>query len=66
MSIVLGLPDFIGFKLDAKHKKVIYVSTEEDPISVSPSIKRQINAIKQTGAVGQESDLSNTHMSRLV
>ena len=46
LAIVLGKADFIGFKLNPKHHRVIYVSTEDGPHSVSHSIRKQIKTIK--------------------
>lgn len=34
-SIVHGDTDFLGFKINAKHKRVIYVSTEDDGINMA-------------------------------
>lgn len=45
LAITLKKDDFIGFKLNAKHNKVIYVSTEDGPFSVSHSIRKQIKNI---------------------
>jgi len=46
LAIVLGKADFIGFKLNPKHHRVIYVSTEDGPHSVSHSIRKQIKNIQ--------------------
>jgi RecA-family ATPase len=59
LSIALGLDEFLGFKLNTKEKKVIYVSTEDDPISISPSIKKQINYYKSINSVKEEDALKN-------
>lgn len=40
-SIVLGEPDFLGFKILSEHKRVIYVSTEDDEIAVAYLLKKQ-------------------------
>jgi hypothetical protein len=42
LCIVLGLDDFIGFKLNCSSRKVLYISTEDDHNSVSYTIKKQI------------------------
>lgn len=45
ISIVLGNRTFLGYKLKTKHKKVIFVSTEDDSNSISYSIRKQIDGI---------------------
>lgn len=45
LSIALKKDNFLGFKIKAKHNKVIYVSTEDGPFSVSYSIRKQIKSI---------------------
>ena len=59
ISIVLELEDFLSFKLESKHNKVIYVSTEDDPISISYAIKKQIEYLKKKNLVTDESKLAN-------
>lgn len=59
ISIALDLDDFMGFKLNIEHQKVIYVSTEDDPITISPSIKRQIDYYKKSNVVSDEKKLEN-------
>ena len=34
---------FLGFRIDSTTNKVIYISTEDDPSSVSFNIRRQVN-----------------------
>ena len=46
LSIVLDLGEFLGYKLNGIHNKVIYVSTEDDSNAVSYSIRKQIESIK--------------------
>tara|TARA_R110002033_G_C3887591_1_gene238518 strand:+ start:2163 stop:3194 length:1032 start_codon:yes stop_codon:yes gene_type:complete len=46
IDIALKKNDFLGFKLNSKHNKVLYVSTEDNPDSISFSIKKQIESIK--------------------
>jgi len=46
LSIVLGLDRFLGFKLNSKHNKVLYISTEDDSNSISYTIRKQIDGIK--------------------
>jgi len=46
LSFVLGLSEFLGYKLNGLHNKVIYVSTEDDSNAVSYSIRKQIESIK--------------------
>ena len=45
IDIALKKDSFLGFKLNAKHNKVLYVSTEDNPDSVSFSIKKQIEIL---------------------
>lgn len=45
ISIAFGLDDFIGYKINNDAKKVIYVSTEDDPASTSISLKKQIQGL---------------------
>lgn len=47
ISIVLNLDNFLGYKINNKHKRVIYVSTEDDSNSVSYSLRKQIDYIKE-------------------
>lgn len=41
MDIVSGKEKFLGFTINAEHKSVIYVSTEDDEYAISSLIKRQ-------------------------
>jgi archaellum biogenesis ATPase FlaH len=59
LSIVLGLDNFIGFPLQSKHQKVIYVSTEDDSISISFSLRKQINHLQKEFNVEQLDGLKN-------
>lgn len=45
ISIVLGLDNFLGYKLNAEHKKVIYVSTEDDLRATSYLVNKQSNGV---------------------
>jgi archaellum biogenesis ATPase FlaH len=45
ISIVLKLDNFLGFKLNGKTNKVIYVSTEDDPDSIRFGLKKQVDSI---------------------
>ncbi|AZJ36450.1 hypothetical protein D6T69_13330 [Tenacibaculum singaporense] len=45
ISIVLENETFLGYELKPKHKKVIFVSTEDDSNSISYSIRKQIDGI---------------------
>lgn len=42
ISIVRGDEHFLGFKINANHRSVIYVSTEDDAISMAYLLKKQI------------------------
>jgi RecA-family ATPase len=59
ISIVSGMETFLDWKLETKYKTVIYVSTEDDPITISPSLKNQINYYKQNKKLKDEKDLKN-------
>ncbi len=43
--IVLDKKEFLGFRLNATHKSVIYVSTEDDETALSWLLKKQQNGI---------------------
>jgi len=45
LSLVLNQNDFLKYKLNGTHKKVIYVSTEDDSNAISYSIRKQVNSI---------------------
>ncbi|WP_159950915.1 AAA family ATPase [Polaribacter septentrionalilitoris] len=47
LSIVLQKENFLDFKLNITHGKVIYVSTEDGVHSIGNSIKKQIASIKK-------------------
>ena len=59
LSIVLNLNSFIGFKLNCKYNKVIYVSTEDDPISLASSVKKQINHLQKKHQLDNLDGLKN-------
>ena len=59
LSIALKLPEFIGFQLNSKHNKVIYVSTEDDSNSVSYSLRKQINHLKEKHKIEDLDSLKN-------
>lgn len=46
LAISLKQEKFLNFSLNAEHHKVIYVSTEDDYRSVSYSIRKQVNHLK--------------------
>ncbi|WP_027078854.1 AAA family ATPase [Maribacter antarcticus] len=46
LAIVLKQETFLGFELECKYNSVIYVSTEDDSHTVSYSIRKQINHLK--------------------
>ncbi|MFX1708102.1 AAA family ATPase [Chitinophaga sp. CC14] len=41
LEIALGSENHLGFKLNTRHKKVIYISTEDDFAAISALIKKQ-------------------------
>lgn len=45
ISIALKLEDFLGFQLNGRTNKVIYVSTEDDPDSIRYTLKQQVDSI---------------------
>lgn len=45
INIALKEDNFLGFKLNAKHHKVLYVSTEDNADSISFSIQKQIQIL---------------------
>jgi len=45
ISIALNLDEFLGFKLNGRTNKVIYVSTEDDPDSIRYTLKQQVDSI---------------------
>ncbi len=45
LSIALGLDNFIGYKLQTDTRNVIFISTEDDPTSVSISIKKPLSKL---------------------
>lgn len=51
LSIAFGLDSFIGYEIGVNAKKVIYVSTEDDPASTSISIKKQIKGMFTDGDI---------------
>ncbi|WP_345275549.1 AAA family ATPase [Litoribaculum gwangyangense] len=59
LSIVLKSKAFLGFKLNPKHHRVIYVTTEDDYSSVSYSIIKQVNSLKKKIKNLDVSNLSN-------
>lgn len=54
LAIVLKLDNFLNFKINGKHNKVIYVSTEDDPNTVSYSIREQINSLMKANKLSKE------------
>ncbi|WBX72013.1 AAA family ATPase [Tenacibaculum retecalamus] len=46
ISIALKLDNFLGYKLNSKQNRVIYVSTEDDSTSLSYSIRKQVDTLK--------------------
>ncbi|MFL0085375.1 AAA family ATPase [Tenacibaculum maritimum] len=45
LSIALGLDEFVDYKLNPKTQNVIFISTEDDPNSVSSSIKKPLKKL---------------------
>lgn len=43
LAIALQQDTFLGFRIDSTTNKVLYISTEDDPSSVSFNIRRQVN-----------------------
>lgn len=59
LSIVLNLEKFLGFKLESTHKNVIYVSTEDEPSSLSFSLRKQIDFLKNENNIKSLEGLKN-------
>lgn len=49
LAIVAGEEEYLGQRLRVKHKSVIYVSTEDDIISMSPKLKVEKDYFSSTG-----------------
>ena len=47
LSIALGKKEFLNFKINSNTNKVIYVSTEDDPNSLTVKIKKQLSIINK-------------------
>lgn len=45
LHIAFGLDEFLGYKLNSNSRNVIYVSTEDDSVSVGHTLKKQINGL---------------------
>ncbi len=58
VTIALGLDEFIGYDLNPGNKKVLYVSTEDDPTSTSISLKKQLSHFSENKNYKKE-NLSN-------
>lgn len=70
ISIVTGKPDFLGFKINAKYRSVIYVSTEDFERETAYLLSRQANEYKPNLLKGlrfvfDETDLYNNLNKRL-
>lgn len=59
LSLALGNDKYLGYNLNPKHKRVIYISTEENPLSVAPILKKQVEYYKNKGLVSEEINLKN-------
>lgn len=59
LSIVLKRKEFLGFPLNCKHNKVIYVTTEDDYNSVSFSLRKQIKELQKHSTDLELDDLKN-------
>lgn len=42
MAVCVGSPSYIGFSLNAKHHRALYVSTEDDQTAIGPLMRRQM------------------------
>lgn len=47
LHIVLKMDVFLNFPIEAKHHRVLYISTEDDPYTVSNAIIKQANKLKK-------------------
>jgi RecA-family ATPase len=59
IDIALKKDTFLGFKLNAKQNKVLYVSTEDNPDSLSFSIKKQIELLHPNIDTNELKNLNN-------
>lgn len=59
ICIALDTKKFMGFDLISKHNKVIYVSTEDDPSSISYSIRKQVDFLKLNNEIENLDGLEN-------
>lgn len=59
LSIALKQESFLGFKLDCKYNKVVYVSTEDDSNAVSYAIRKQVNRLAEENENLQKDLLGN-------
>src|SRR5690606_19141685 len=48
LSIIFNEKTFLGYEINSKTNKVIYISTEDDPNSISISLKKQVTNFKET------------------
>ena len=46
IAVASGKREFCGFKLNAKHKSAIYVSTEDDKTAIAYSLQKQVPAMR--------------------
>lgn len=46
LHIVLKLDTFLNFRVKAEHHRVLYISTEDDPYTVSNAIRKQADKLK--------------------
>lgn len=53
LSIALGLDDFIGFKLHTNTRNIIFISTEDDPYSISTSIKKSMKKLLKQNKINE-------------
>ena len=47
LHIVLKLDTFLNFRVKAEHHRVLYISTEDDPYTVSNAIRKQADKLKE-------------------
>lgn len=59
LAIALKQESFLGFKLDCKYNKVVYVSTEDDSNAVSYAIRKQVNRLAEENENLQKDLLAN-------
>jgi len=54
LTIALGFDEFIGYKANPDTKKVLFISTEDDPTSTSISLKKQLKHLSKKNGYNKD------------